>query len=142
MKTLQEILDEFNKTKLGQLNGGKLQQHINGTNVASRVNTNVSRLKSMGKTLGSTVGKFNLTDYSREMSKVSTTCPNCNTVGPLSNMRQHHFDNCKRTVGYSDNLIIENHKKGMSASQISQDSNVSYPQTKSIIRNYKKSLAV
>ena len=142
MKTLQEILDEFNKTKLGQLNGGKLQQHINGTNVASRVNTNVSQLKSRGKTLGSTVGKFNLTDYSREMSKVSTTCPNCNTVGPLSNMRQHHFDKCKRVVGYSDLKVIENYNKGMSISTISKESGISRPQTGLIIRNYKKSLAV
>ena len=101
---------------------------------------NKEKRKERGKTLGSTKGKLNMTDYTREMSKVPTMCPNCNTVGPLCNMRQHHMDKCKRTVGYSDDLIIENHKKGLTASQISRDSNVSYPQTKLIIRNYKKNI--
>lgn len=142
MNNLQEALNQFSQTKLGQLKGGKLQQHLNGKHVADKVNVNHKRLKERGKTLGSTVGKFNLTDYSREMSKVPTMCPNCNTVGPLTNISQHHMDSCKRSVGYSDELIIENYKKGMSAYQISKDSNVSYSQTKMIIRNYKKSLAV
>lgn len=141
MKTLQEILDEFSQSKLGKLGDGKITHKITGVNSIERLTGDKTKLQERGKTLGSTVGKHNLTDYSREMSKVPTMCPNCNTVGPLSNIRQHHMDNCKRTANYSDDLIIENHKRGMSASQISKDSNVSYPQTKMIIRNYKKSLA-
>jgi hypothetical protein len=165
MKTLQEILDEFAQTKLGKVKETVIS-HIVGAQRASEVRLKMweeRRLekesnpkfieekklkmekhkegqKERGKRLGE-IGKKNLTDYSREMSKVPTTCPNCNTVGPLSNMRQHHMDNCKRTTGYSDDLIIENHKTGMTASQISKDSNVSYAQTKLIIRKYQKSLA-
>jgi hypothetical protein len=140
MKSLQEILDEVNLNRLCQMTDGKIQQHLNGVNVSNKVNLNKSKMTERGKTLGSTVGKFNLTDYSRDQSKVPTMCPNCHTVGPLSNIKQHHFNNCKRTVGYSDFIVIENHKKGMSAWSISQESGISYPQTKRIIRNYKKNL--
>ena len=128
MKSLQEILDDVN------------QMMMTGMSQTNRLLCDKEKLKTRGKRLGSTVGKFNMTDYTREMSKVPTMCPNCYTVGPLCNMRQHHFDKCKRTVGYSDDLIIENHKKGLSAGQISRDSKVSYPQTKLIIRNYKKNI--
>ena len=167
MKTLQELLDEFNETKLGKVKETVIS-HIVGAQRASEVRLKLyedRRLekesdpklieekklkmekhnegqKKRGKTLGSTVGKFNLSDYSREMSKVATTCPNCNTVGPLSNMRQHHFDKCKRVVGYSDLKVIENYNKGMSISTISKESGISRPQTGLITRNYKKSLEV
>ena len=140
MKSLQEILDDVNKTKFGKLSDGKIQMMMTGMSQTNRLLCDKEKLKTRGKRLGSTVGKFNMTDYTREMSKVPTMCPNCNTVGPLCNMRQHHFDNCKRTKDYSDDLIIENHKKGLSANQISKDSNVSYAQTKLIIRNYKKNI--
>jgi len=140
MKTLQEILDEVNQNRLCKMTDGKIQQRINGNNVADKVNSDKSKLQEKGRNLGKTKGKLNMTDYTREMSKVPTTCPNCNTVGPLSNMKQHHFDNCKRTVGYSDDKVIENHLKGFTAWSISQEAGISYPQTKMIIRNYKKSL--
>jgi hypothetical protein len=142
MKTLQELLDRVKDGKFGKVTEGSITHMVRGLNSVERLNADKERLKQRGKKLGSTVGKLNLTDYSREMSKVPTMCSNCNTVGPLSNMRQYHMSKCKRTVGYSDNLIIENHKKGMSAFQISKDSNVSYSQTKMILRNYKKSLSV
>ena len=142
MKTLQEILDEVNKNRLCQITDGKIQQHLNGVNVSNKVNLNKSKMIERGKRLGSTVGKFNLTDYSREMSNVLTICTNCLTIGPLSNMKRHHFDKCKRPIGYSDLKVIDNHIKGMSALSISKESGISYPQTKMIIRNYKKSLVV
>lgn len=141
MKTLQEILDEVNQNRLCQITDGKIQQKINGNNISDKVNSDKTKLQERGKRLGSTVGKFNMTDYSREMSKVPTMCPNCQTIGPLSNMKQHHFDNCKRTCGYSDDMVINNHKMGMTAFSISKESGISYPQTKMIIRNYKKSFA-
>ena len=102
---------------------------------------NKEKQKESGRNLGKTKGKLNMTDYTREMSKVPTMCPNCQTIGPLSNMKQHHFDKCKRTPNYSDDLIIENYKNGLSIAQISKNSNVSWSQTKLIIRKYKKSLA-
>jgi hypothetical protein len=165
MNNLQDALNQFNETKLGKVKETVIS-HILGAQRASEVRLKLyeqrrlekqadpnlieekklkmenhrNNQKKRGKTLGSTKGKLNMTDYTREMSKVPTMCPNCNTVGPLCNMRQHHMDKCKRTVGYSDDLIIENHKKGLTASQISRDSNVSYPQTKLIIRNYKKNI--
>ena len=165
MNNLQDALNQFNKTKLGKVKETVIS-HILGAQRASEVRLKLyedrrvqkqndpklieekklkmenhrNNQKERGKTLGSAWGKLNMTDYTREMSKVPTMCPNCNTVGPLCNMRQHHFDNCKRTKDYSDDLIIENHKKGLSANQISKDSNVSYAQTKLIIRNYKKNI--
>jgi hypothetical protein len=96
--------------------------------------------KERGKILGKTKGKLNMTDYTREMSKVPTTCPNCNTIGPLSNMKQHHFDNCKRTSGYSDEKVIESYLNGMSIVNISKESVISCSQVKVIVRKYKKSL--
>jgi hypothetical protein len=138
MKTLQELLDEVKESKFGKMSEGKISHMITGINRTQELNSDESKMRERGKRLGQTVGRYNMTDYSREMSKVATVCPRCGTIGPLSNIRQHHFDNCKRVVGYSDNLIIENNKKGMSAFQISKDSNVSYAQTKSIIRKYKK----
>ena len=155
MNNLQDALNQFNETKLGKVKETVIS-HILGAQRASEVRlklyedrrvqkqndpkvieenklkseemklkkiVNKEKRKERGKTLGSTKGKLNMTDYTREMSKVPTMCPNC-----------------KRTVGYSDDLIIENHKKGLTASQISRDSNVSYPQTKLIIRNYKKNI--
>jgi hypothetical protein len=140
MKTLQEILDDVNKTKFGKLSDGKIQMMMTGMSQTNRLLCDKEKLKTRGKRLGSTVGKFNMTDYTREMSKVPTMCPNCLTVGPLCNMRQHHMDKCKRVKDYSDSLIIENYKKGISVYQISKDSGVSYSQTKLIIRNYKKNI--
>jgi hypothetical protein len=165
MKTLQETLDEFGSSKIGQTKETVIS-HILGAQRASEIRLKLyeqRRLeksldpkvaeekklkmekhkqgqKERGKRLGE-IGKKNLTDYSREMSKVPTTCPNCNTVGPLSNMRQHHMDNCKRTSGYSDDMVINNHKLGMTALLISKESGISYPQTKLIIRKYKNSFA-
>lgn len=141
MKTLQELLDEVNQNKLCQLSDGTITHKIRGSANINRLNSDKERLKERGKLLGKTFGKFNLSDHSREMSQVPTLCPNCGTVGPLSNMVQHHMDNCKRTTNYSNQTIIDNFVNGMSMSQIANDSNVSYSQVKSIIRDYKKNLA-
>ena len=138
MNNLQDAINQFQSSKLGKLKDGKLNNYINGINSVQRLTGDKNKLKQSGRRLGSTVGKLNMTDYTREMSKVPTTCPNCNTVGPLSNMVQHHMDNCKRTVGYSDDLIIENYKIGKSVSQISKESNVSKPQIRLILNTYKK----
>jgi len=137
MKSLQEILDEVYQSKFGKMSDGKIQHTMTGLSQTHRLLGDNEKLKKRGQILGSTVGKFNMTDYTREMSKVPTMCPNCQTVGPLNNIRQHHMDKCKRVKGYSDSLIIENYKKGISLYQISKDSNVSYGQTKLIIRKYK-----
>jgi transposase len=138
MENLQELLDGVKNGKFGKVTEGRITLMIRGLNSVERLHADKEGLKQRGKTLGSTVGKLNMTDYSREMSKVPTTCPNCNTIGPLSNMVQHHMDNCKRTVGYSDNLIIENYIKGMSSSQISKDANVSQSQIKVILNLHKE----
>jgi|LakMenE01Jun11ns_1017448.scaffolds.fasta_scaffold9921100_2 hypothetical protein len=95
-----------------------------------------------GKLLGSTKGAAMLKlhgDRGRELSKVPTICPNCNTVGPLSNMKQYHFDKCVRTKGYSNELIISQYKSQKSISKIAQESSVSKPQVKLIIRKWKAS---
>jgi len=167
MENLQDALNQFSQTKLGKVKETVIS-HIVGAQRASEVRLKLyedRRLekesdpkliedkklkmekhkegqKKRGKTLGSTVGKLNLTDYSREMSKVPTMCPNCNTVGPLSNMVQHHMDKCRRITGYSDNKVIESYLNGMSLASISRESGISPAQVKVIVGKYKKSLAV
>ena len=174
MKTLQELLDEFNETKLGKVKETVIS-HIVGAQRACEVwvklcedrrlekesdpklieekklkaeemklkkIVNKENLKTRGKTLGSTKGKLNMTDYTREMSKVPTMCPNCQTIGPLSNMKQHHFDNCRRITEYSDNKVIESYLNGMSLASISRESGISQAQVKVIVGKYKKSLVV
>ena len=165
MNNLQDAINQFQSSKLGKIKETVLS-HIAGAHRASEVRLKLweerriqrendpkvieeKKLKmekhkeyekERGKILGKTKGKLNMTDYTREMSKVPTTCPNCNTIGPLSNMKQHHFDNCKRTSGYSNDKVIQNYLDGVSPHIISQESGISYPQTKLIIRKYKKSL--
>jgi hypothetical protein len=163
MKTLQDILNKFNESKLGKTKETVLS-HMVGVQRANEVRLKLyedRRLekesdpkfieekelrikehkeyeKKNGKKLGQTVGKFNMTDYTREMSKVPTMCPNCNTIGPLSNMVQHHMDNCKRTLGYSDSKVIESYLSGKVCSKISIESGISHPQVNVIVRKYKK----
>jgi hypothetical protein len=165
MNNLQDAINQFQSSKLGKIKETVLS-HMVGAQRASEVRLKLYEdrrkqkqndpkvleekkrkmekhkeyEKEKGRILGKTKGKLNMTDYTREMSKVPTTCPNCNTVGPLSNMKQHHFDKCKRTVGYSDEKVIESYLNGMSIVNISKESVISWSQVKVIVRKYKKSL--
>jgi hypothetical protein len=165
MNNLQDIINQFQSSKLGKIKETVLS-HMVGAQRASEVRLKLyedrriqkqndpkvieekklkmekhkESEKKRGKILGKTRGKFNLTDYSRKMSKVPKMCPNCHTVGPLSNMKQHHFDNCKRTSGYSDEKVIESYLNGMSIVNISKESVISWSQVKVIVKKFKKSL--
>ena len=170
MKTLQEILDDFNGSKVASIKEAKISNII-GAERATKIRLELLRIKREekentpidpflieemkmlkqqhkemkkrnGKLLGLGKGTEMLKlhgERGRELSKVPTVCPNCNTVGPLSNMKQYHFDKCVRTQGYSNELIISQHKSGLAVSKIAQESGVSWSQTKLIIRKWKTS---
>ena len=170
MKTLQEILNDFNGSKIATIKEAKIS-HMIGADRATKIRLELLKQKRQkkentpidpflveemkmvkqqnkemrsrnGKILGLGKGTEMLKLHNaraRELSKVPTVCPNCDTVGPLSNMKQFHFDKCLRTKGYSNELIISQYKSGLAVSKIAQESGVSWSQTKLIIRKWKAS---
>ena len=167
MKTLQEILDDFNGSKVASIKEAKIS-HIIGAERATKIRLELLRAKreqkqndpflieelkmlkqqnkEMRKRNGKLLGLGKGTEMlklhgarARELSKVPVVCPNCNTVGPLANMKQFHFDKCVRVKGYSNEVIISKYKSGVSCSTISKESGISYPNTKLIVRKWKAS---
>jgi hypothetical protein len=170
MKTLQEILNDFNGSKIATIKEAKIS-HMIGADRATKIRLELLKLKRQkkentpidpflieemkmvkqqnkemrsrnGKILGLGKGTEMLKIHgarARELSKVPVVCPNCNTVGPLSNMKQFHFDKCLRTQGYSNEVIISKYKSGVSCSTISKESGISYGNTKLIVRKWKAS---
>jgi len=167
MKTLQEILDDFNGSKVASIKEAKIS-HIIGAERATKIRLellkakreqkendpflieelkmlkqqNKEMRKRNGKLLGLGKGTEMLKLHgarARELSKVPVVCPNCNTVGPLSNMKQFHFDKCVRVKDYSNEVIISKYKSGLSVSKIAEESNVSWSTVKVIVRKWKAS---
>jgi transposase len=80
-----------------------------------------------------------VSDMKSQTNPIGDTCPNCSFTGPKKTLSQYHFNNCKRTKGYSDEKVIERYQSGISVKQISLESNISISPTFTIIKKWKAS---
>ncbi len=148
MGNLQDILNQFNETKLAKLSEGKIAQKISGYNNNLPKNMTLENREEIRKNALSLslLVKENakkqaiLIDewYSKDENKVS--CPHCGTKGREYLMRTSHFSNCKRNVGFSDEMLYELHLKGYRHFEIAKMSNINRHRISAIIRRLKKNL--
>jgi hypothetical protein len=148
MQSLQDILNNFNSSKLAKLPEGKLRQKMVGINLFNN-REGVVENKRLKAVKNSIVIKENARkNYSihgpkfiqagKEYSQKKVTCPHCNSVGPQGNMIKFHFDKCKRTAGFSDDKIYELHLQGLRNFEICKLSGLKKDTLSRIIIKYKK----
>ena len=78
-------------------------------------------------------------EIKHKINPIGDICPNCSSTGDKKTLTQFHFNNCKRTKGYSNEKVIERYLSGLSAKEISLESNISIAPTYTIIRKWKTS---
>lgn len=149
MQTLQDILNNFNNSKLANLPEGKLRQTAVGLKLVNR--SEAAENKRLEGVKNSIAIKENCRkqalvrlkehqEYMRIWSKTKITCPHCHTVGPQGNMLKFHMDKCKRTAGFSDDKIYELHLQGFRNFEICKMSGLKKDTLSLIIKKYKKNL--
>ena len=80
-----------------------------------------------------------ISEIKNEINPIGDTCPNCSFTGDKKTLSQYHFNRCKRTKGYSNEKVIERYLSGVSAKEISLESNISIAPTFTIIKKWKTS---
>ena len=149
MNSLQDILNNFNNSKLAKLPEGKIRQTMVGLKLAK--NRNAGENKRINAIKNSIAVKENcrnqflirghkLIEAGKEYSQKKVTCPHCNTVGSQNNIIQFHMDKCKRTAGFSDDKIYELHLQGLRNFEICKLSGLKRDTLSRIIIKYKKNL--
>lgn len=149
MQSLQDILDNFNSSKLAKLPEGKLRQTMVGINLyENREKSEDKRKESIRNSIAVKENCRNqflirghkLIEAGKEYSQKKVTCPHCNTVGPQGNMIKFHMDKCKRTAGFSDDKIYELHLQGLKNFEICKLSGLKRDTLSRIIIKYKNKL--
>jgi hypothetical protein len=147
MQSLQDILNNFNSSKLAKLPEGKLRQTMVGINLFNnREGIEDKRLQAVKNSIAIKENCRNqflirghkLIEAGKEYSQKKVTCPHCNTVGPQGNMIKFHFDKCKRTAGFSDDKIYELHLQGLRNFEICKLSGLKRDTLSRIIIKYRK----
>jgi hypothetical protein len=80
-----------------------------------------------------------ISQIKNRINPIGDICPNCFFTGDKKALSQYHFNNCKRTKGYSNEKVIEKYLSGVSVTEISLESNISLVPTYTIIRKWKAS---
>jgi hypothetical protein len=146
MQSLQDILNNFNSSKLAKLPEGKLRQTMVGINLSNnREGIEDKRLQAVKNSIAIKENCRNqflirghkLIEAGKEYSQKKVTCPHCNTVGPQGNMIKFHMDKCKRTAGFSDDKIYELHLQGLKNFEICKLSGLKRDTLSRIIIKYK-----
>ena len=147
MKTLQELLDEFNKTKLGKMKEGKIRQSVVGmSQIKNIVKDDLFELKrrngvkSSSKLIENGTKQPSIVNQRARENKVC--CTNCGTSGKKTLMNIYHFKNCKRPIGFSDDKMYELHLKGYKNLDIAKMSNLKANSVCKILKKFKKDLVV
>jgi hypothetical protein len=143
MNNLQDVLDNFMGSKLGKMKDFKIRQTVMGMNMQKNLvkddlfeSKRINGVKSSTKMKENGLKQLELINQRSRENQVC--CPNCGTYGKKILMEKHHFDNCKRPFGFSDDKIYQLHLEGQRNLDIAIMCNLKPNSVCKIIKKFKK----